>query len=51
MKVPDTIRDANVMAFAVVNLAIYTGNTQHSANGMLLGPAYGLIICKCEPDK
>ncbi|HEY4326170.1 MAG TPA: hypothetical protein VGN20_19440 [Mucilaginibacter sp.] len=48
--VPDVIGSANVICYAVVNLCLPTYNTQHYANGELLGVAYGLVICKYEND-
>jgi len=46
MDIPDIIGDSSVISYAVVNLSIPTGNTQHFAGTKLLGVAYGLAICK-----
>jgi len=48
MEIPDIIGEAHVISYAVVNLSIPTGNTQHFAGDKLLGMAYGLAICKYE---
>lgn len=50
IEVPDTIGNAQVICYAVVNLSVPTGNTEHFANGKLLEAAYGLAICKYEKD-
>lgn len=43
---PDLIGNAKVICYAVVNLAVPTGNTQHLVSGEVQGTAYGLAICQ-----
>jgi len=48
-EMPDFIGNASVICYAVINLVIPTGNTQHFKNGRPLGLAYGLAICQSQP--
>lgn len=50
IEVPNVIGNARVIYYAVVNLCLPTSNTQHYANGKLLGIAYGLAICRYKPN-
>lgn len=47
--VPDFIGNARVVCYAVVNLSLRTGNTQHFVNGEVLNTPYGLAICQYKP--
>lgn len=47
--IPDFIGNARVVCYAVINLALPTGNTQHFVNGKLFNAAYGLAICENKP--
>jgi hypothetical protein len=47
--IPDFIGKARVVCYAVVNLSLPTGNTQHFVNGKLRDTAYGLAICEYKP--
>ena len=49
--IPDFIGNARVVCYAVVNLCLPTGNTQHIANNKVLDFAYGLAICEYKPGE
>ncbi len=49
IEVPDMIGKARVICYAVVNLSLPTGSTQHFVNGKLQEAAYGLAICQYKP--
>jgi len=48
--IPDTIGNAKVICYAVVNLCLPTANTRHFVKGELQGPAYGMAICQYKPN-
>jgi hypothetical protein len=47
-EIPDIIGNAAVVCSAIVDKSLPTGNTQHYGYGGLLGPAYGLAICRSK---
>ena len=49
--VPEQIGGARVLHFTIIDRTIRpTGNTKQIVGGVLMGPAYGLAICKYEND-
>jgi len=49
--IPEEIGDAKVLYYIKIEGHYQsTGNTKQIVNGVLMGPAYGLAICKYEDD-
>ena len=48
IEIPDFIGGSQVICYAVINLCLPTGNTEHFINDKLQDAAYGLAICRYE---